>query len=305
VTPELSAVVAVHGDARHLAAWLDAVRPQIAERAPASVEVLVCHPAHPQATPDEQRVRELCDGADWIQRLPGSAHSLVPQLCRDGIAAARAPRVALGVVDCLPDPDWLEALLAADLASYCAVGGAIDCDPASDSVGLAVYLLRYSRYARPFAAFETDDLAGDNALYDRQALVPHRAAYAEGFWEPEIHAKLLREGHRLLRDPAIAALHRNAYGALEFAAQRVAHGRRFGSDRARAMPALRRALYLALSPAVPLILGAKVVRLALAKRETRRALPRAAGALALFLLAWGAGEMRGIWDAMVHGAHRA
>ena len=170
---------------------------------------------------------------------------------------------------------------------------------------LAVYLLRYSRYARPFARFETDDLAGDNALYDRGALFAHRAAYAEGFWEPEIHARLLAEGRRLLRDPAIAALHRNAYGAFEFAAQRLAHGRRFGNDRARAMPGLRRALYLALSPAVPLILGVKVVRIALARSETRRALPRAAWPLSLFLLAWGAGEMRGILDAILGGAPRA
>lgn len=305
MTPELSAVVAVHGEARHLIAWLDAVRPQLATRAPASIEVLVCHPAYPDPTPDQQRIAELCDEADWIRRVPGPAHALIPQLWRDGIAAARAPRVALGVVDCLPDSDWLEALLAADLASYCAVGGAIDCDPASDPVSLAVYLLRYSRYARPFAPFQTDDLAGDNALYDRAALLPHRAAYADGFWEPEIHAILLREGRRLLRDPAIGVLHRNAYGAFEFAAQRLAHGRRFGSDRARAMPFVRRAIYLLLSPAVPLILGAKVVRLALAKPETRRALPRAAFALGLFLLAWGAGEMRGILDAVLGGAREA
>ena len=70
------------------------------------------------------------------------------------------------------------------------------------------------------------------------------------------------------------------------------------------MPGAKRVLYLALSPAIPLILGAKVVRTALARPETRRALPRAAAALGLFLLAWGAGEARGILDALFGGSPR-
>ena len=301
MTPALSLVVAAHGQLADVAAWLDAVRPQIAAQPAASIEVLVCHRPDAATAPDPSGGISPWSEAEWLRLVPCAQHALVPEMWRDGIAASRAPRVALSVVDCLPDAGWLAALLAADLESYCAVGGAIDCDPSGDGVSLAVYLLRYARYGRPFDPLETDDLPGDNALYDRIVLLRHQGAYADGFWEPEIHALLAREGRRMLRDPAIVALHHNSYGVLEFAAQRLAHGRRFGRDRAAAMPPLRRMLYLAASPAVPFILAAKVMRIGLAGRATRQALPRAAPALGLFLLSWGAGEMRGILDAVLAG----
>ena len=69
MTPELSAVVAAHGSAKQLAAWLDAVRPQIAERGAASVEVLVCHRAFAASCPDGDGLRALC-GESWIRVVP-------------------------------------------------------------------------------------------------------------------------------------------------------------------------------------------------------------------------------------------
>ena len=301
MTPKLSVALAVHGNATHLSAWLDALAPQVAAHAECEcpLEVVVCHSDALAAG-----LRERCDDSPWLRSVACAADALVPELWRDGIEAAVAERVALAVVDCLPEAGWLAALLAADLETYSAIGGAIDCDGRADGVGLAIYLLRYARYARPFVAcetFDTADLPGDNAVYDRAALLPLRADCADGFWEPEIHASLLREGHRLLRDPAIAVLHRNAYPALEFAGQRVAHGRRFGRQRALAMSPARRIVYLMLSPAVPLILGIKVVARALARRELRRSLLRAAPALGFFLLAWGAGEMDGVFQAVASG----
>ena len=166
MTPELSVVVAAHGSAKQLAAWLDAVRPQIAERAATSVEVLVCHRAFAASCPDAASLRELCE-ASWIRAVPGGEDALVPQLWRDGIAAARAPRVALGVVECLPDAVWLAALLNADLQSYCAIGGAIDCDPAADEGRRieAVVVHHPDFFGNPWAAFHGfDQFLGEQDL---------------------------------------------------------------------------------------------------------------------------------------------
>ena len=79
----------------------------------------------------------------WVAWAPAPAW--LPELWRDGIAAARADRVALAVVDCLPAAGWLEALLRADLDHYAAVGGAIDRDPSANGVATAIYLLRPDR----------------------------------------------------------------------------------------------------------------------------------------------------------------
>jgi hypothetical protein len=109
---------------------------------------------------------------------------------------------------------------------------------------------------------------------------------------------LHREGRSLLLDPAISVVHHNGYEFHEFARARFTHGRRYGFDRASEMSLAKRWLYILASPAVPFVLGGKVVRYAVAKRETRRALLRAFPALSVFVAAWGFGEALGVLDAI-------
>ena len=283
MTMRLSIVLAVQGGSARLAEVLECLDVQRRQ----GVEVLVCFAR------SEPGVGEICAGRPWIVPVEGAPGALVPHLWRDGILRATAPRVALSVVHCQPEPGWVDALLAADLQRFAGVGGAIDNDPRSNARGWAIFLLRYLRYAPPFEAHESSDLPGDNVVYDRRALLEHADALADGFWEPTIHALLIQEGRRLLLDPSIAVTHVNGYGAGEFARLRFSHGRRYGRDRAQAMQPLKRLLYLALSPAIPLVFGAKITRGALAKSSTRRALARAFPVLVGFLLAWAAGEMVG------------
>jgi hypothetical protein len=234
----------------------------------------------------------------WVTPLAGAPGSLVPHLWRDGILRAEAPRVALTVVHCVPEPGWIAALLEADLVRFAGVGGAIDNDPHASACDWAVYLLRYLRYARPFPRRETSDLPGDNVVYDRSELLAHADAFADGFWEPSIHALLLDEGRALLLDPAISVVHHNGYGFLDFARVRFLHGRRYGYDRASRMSSAMRWLYLAAAPVAPIVFGAKVVRGALGRRQTRRALLLALPALSGFIASWGAGEACGVLDAV-------
>jgi len=205
--------------------------------------------------------------------------------------------VALSVVHCRPDPRWIDTLLAADLDEFTAIGGAINNDPDSDARGWAIFLLRYLRYAHPFAPHDTSDLPGDNAVYDRKVLLRYADAFTDGFWEPEIHAGLLREGRRLRLDPALCVIHANGYGTLEFTRQRLAHGRRYGHSRGINMGRVRRFLYAALSPAIPVVFGGKLVRQVLRRRDMRRHFVPALPYLVLFVGAWSIGEMRGALDA--------
>lgn len=289
MTIRLTVVLAVQGGIDRLPAVLDTLRPQCGE----GIQVLVCY------TEVDRGVRDACRDESWVTLVAAPRGSLIPHLWRTGILRADAPRVALTVVHCRPEPDWIATLLEADLERFAGVGGAIDNDPRSDACGWAVYMLRYLQYARPFSPRETADIPGDNVVYDRRVLLAHADAFADGFWEPRIHTLLLRHGYRLLLDPAVAVIHSNGYGVREFSGMRLAHGRRYGRDRAAAMPNTRRLLYLAVSPAAPLVLLAKVVRRALGRPTSRRALLRALPALLLFVSAWGAGEVRGVMDAVL------
>lgn len=289
MTPRLSIVLAVQGGSQRLDPVLEALGSQLQE----GVEVLVCFPA------GERGVAEACERTPWVKGIEGTRGSLVPHLWRDGIHRSAARRVALSVVHCRPGPQWVENLLAADLDRFGAVGGSIDQDPDSDARGWAVYMLRYLRYGRPFSPHETPDLPGDNVVYDGAAILAHADAFYDGFWEPQIHARLIAEGRRLLLDPGLGVIHANGYGTLEFARQRFAHGRRFGRDRAVAMPGLRRLLYAMSSPLVPLVFGMKILRQALRRPDAKRNFPRAFPYLVIFILAWAAGEMRGVVDGML------
>lgn len=287
--PALSVVIAVQGGAERLTEVLDCLLPQCDEQ----VEVLVCYAA------EETSVPRLCAGRS-VRTLAGEQGALIPHLWRDGIRAARADRVALSIVHCRPRPDWVGRLKAADLGTFAGIGGGLENEPHSDALGWAVFMLRYAPYAPPFVARETGDLPGDNAVYDRKALLAHESAFESGFWEPEIHARLLREGRRLLLDPELLSVHANGYGALDFAKQRFLHGTRFGFDRARQMGAARRLAQLVLSPLVPTVFGAKVARTALKHEALRGHLAQALPYLTLFVHAWALGEALGTARALAN-----
>lgn len=283
MTVALSIVVAVQGGAERLNSVLGALEAQIAP----DVEVLVPYAA------EEPGVPEACASYPFARPLRGAQGALIPELWRDGIDAARGSRVALSVVHCRPARDWVERLRAADLETHAGIGGSFVNTPGADALGWAVFLLRYLRYTPEAPSKETGDLPGDNALYDRDAVLQYRDAFREGFWEPEVHALMLKDGKRLLFDPGLESVHANGYRTKEFVLQRFRHAVRFGRSRRRAMSAPRRALQVALAPAVPLIFGSKIVRGAWSQPAFRQPLVRSLPYLALFLHAWAAGELVG------------
>jgi hypothetical protein len=283
MTVALSIVVAVQGGADRLNSVLGALEAQLGP----DDEVLVPYAA------EEQSVPAACASYPFARPLLGTRGALIPELWRDGIEAAAGARVALSVVHCRPARDWVERLRTTNLKDHVAVGGSFVNAPGADALGWAVFLLRYLRYTPEAPSKETGDLPGDNALYDRETVLAYREAFRDGFWEPEVHALMLRDGKRLLFDPNLESVHANGYRTLEFALQRFRHAVRFGRSRARDMSAPRRALQIALAPAVPLIFGNKVVRAAWSQPVFRQPLVRSLPHLALFLHAWAAGELVG------------
>lgn len=287
--PSLSVVIAVQMAQQNLPEIIQRLG---CERHP-EVEFLACYS---DADPEVPR---LLANQRNIRALPGLPGSLIPHLWRDGILAARHGAVAITTAHCIPDENWVERLLDADLQGLGGIGGVIDNHPESDAKGWAIFLLRYIAYAPPQAARRVEEIAADNALYRRSDILLQRDLLNDGFWEPSFHARFRAAGLPLALEPRLRVVHRNRYGARQFFQQRFAHGREFGLARAAGLPLIKRAVLIVLSPVLPLIFLRKIVGAANAPPQYRRQLPRALPWLLFFLLGWGLGEARGYLESMV------
>lgn len=279
----LSVVVAVLMAQQNL---LEIMRRLACERHP-EVEFLVCY-----TDADADVPRLLADQRN-IRLLPGPPGSLIPQLWRDGILAAHHATVAITTAQCIPDENWLECLLQADLQCVAAIGGVIENHPDSDAKGWAIFMLRYISFAPPQAARRVEEIAADNAIYRRTDILQYPDLLQNGFWEPSFHARFRAAGLSLALEPRLRVIHHNRYGAWQFFGQRFAHGREFGLARAARLKWFERMLMIALSPLLPLVFLRKIVVTAIRLPRYRRQIPRAIPWLLFFLFGWGLGEARG------------
>lgn len=238
-------------------------------------------------------IERTMPGVRVIRRAPGA---LAPELWRDGLRATDAPLVAFSTAAMVPEPGWLDAMLARlDATGAAAVGGPIEPAGSLSATDRAVYLLRYVNYLRPLPGSGVTEPPGDNAIYRRDCLLGLGPRIDRGFWEAEIHARLRARGERLaMAEGAVLTFH----GGSRFGAsvgQRHRHGRHYGAARAGLMKAPERLARAAVSPIVPFLLAR---RIASALRSRRRGLGEwlpALPGLSLLLAAWAAGEARGTW----------
>lgn len=250
------------------------------------VEFIVCSSSPVAALPG---VPEL----DNVRVLQAAGNARIPVLWRDGIKAASAAYVALTTAHCVPAVDWLDRLLSYDLAGeLVAVGGAIENRQGDCAHGRAIHMLRYVRYPKARPATLTSDLAADNAIYRKAAIMAYPELLELGFWEPSFHERFVAGGLVMRYDPELVVIHHNQYGVRQFMAQRYEHGIEFGAARAEAMSTARRCLMLCLSPLIPFVFGRKILTQA-HSYGLRIGSATEAGWLVVFLLAWSVGETLG------------
>ena len=281
--PKLSIVIAVKDGRSNVPAVLNALK-----RAPGNTEIILsCAGPATDVAPDK--------GATILSL---SEDTLIPSLWSAGIRSAGGDRVALTTAEFVPGPHWVERVQAADLDHWVGVGGAIENDPRASAVNWAIYFLRYSAFAPPLRPGETDEIAADDAVYDRAAILEHPDLLEEGFWEPSFHRRFRAAGKKLMLDPAMVIVHHGTVSARKFASQRFLHGRAYGIERAERGSMVRNLLFLIASPMVTPLLLARIVS-RIAKRPAYRGkLWPAFPWLVRFTLAWAAGETGGYVSAL-------
>ncbi|MEO6435635.1 MAG: hypothetical protein ABIP55_07720, partial [Tepidisphaeraceae bacterium] len=221
------------------------------------------------------------------------ADTLIPSLWSEGITRARGRAVALTTAQFVPKHDWLQRVYAADVQQWAGVGGAIDNDPAASARNWAIFFLRYSAFAPPQQKRETAEIAADNAVYDRAAIMEHPDLLRDGFWEPSFHRRFHAAGRKLMLDPDLVVIHHGTILAQSFARQRYLHGRAYGIERASRGSLARNLFLLVSSPLVtPLLLARIVSRIAQRPAYRSKLLPVFPW-LVRFTRAWASGEAGG------------
>lgn len=278
MAPVLSIVVAVKDGVANVPALLAAL-----EDRGQDVEIIF---ACAGSVPDEA-------AGDSVSTFALPSETLVPALWSEGIARARGDRVALTTAQFVPDNSWLARLVEADLKRWVGIGGAIDNDPGSSFHNWAIFFLRYSAFAPPLTAGKTEEIAADNAIYDRAAILAHPDLLAQGFWEPSFHRRFHVDGRNLALDPGLVVVHHGTVSVRNFARQRHLHGRVYGIERAQRSGLGRNLLLLLSSPLVPPLLLARIVARVARRPRFRGKLFPSLPWLLRFTFAWGSGEAIG------------
>ncbi|MGE0470180.1 MAG: glycosyltransferase [Nitrospira sp.] len=292
--PELSVVIGSHNAKMSVAACLGALQKQ---RNGCRAEIIV--------------VDNSTDGTGAIVEeqfpdvilLRASPEQWIPELWEAGIRASRGSIVALTTAHCVPDDDWMKEILAAHHGSaYVGIGGAIENDASAGIVDWAVYLCRYAKYMRPFAPYVIRDIPADNASYKRWALDRCTDVRARGFWEPDIHARLMAEGYQLFMTPRIGVRHLRSFTFMKFMRQRFWHGRQFGSSSAMRLSTAVRLAHIVAVPLVPFLMLSRIARHVFRRRRHVAQMLLATPVIVLFLASWATGQVMGYLAPTVHQA---
>jgi hypothetical protein len=282
--PELSIVVAASHAAHTLAKCLDALGPQIAA---VSTEVLVVASTDVEARLAHERLPGACV-------LQAAADALIPTLWGMGVSAARGRVLALTVATCVPDAQWVDAIVRAHTEYHTAVGGAIENAPVASLLDWAQYFVLYTPFMLPFEPGPLE-VPGENGTYKRAALAEQMNwIRAHGFWASEINARLREEKRSLWGDPRLVVYHQPSCSLLGFARQRFAHGRLAGCRRAARSTRYQRLRDMLRAPAGPLIHLARMVKRLARKRRHRTQFVLSLPVVIWFLLCWAAGEWLGL-----------
>lgn len=211
-----------------------------------------------------------------------------------GIRAARAPVVAFGEEHCFPAPTWAAALIEAHRGDFAAVGPAMHNANPETIVSWADLLIGYGPWAAPVAKREADFLPGHNSSYKRAVLLEY-GERLDTLMEAEtvLMWDLRAKGHRLLLDPTAQAAHMNFGYWSSWVPVMFLNGRAFADTRAAGWPVLKRIVFVAASPAIPLVRFART--LAHARRLGRGVgfLARVVPTMGIGLVADGIGQMAG------------
>jgi len=217
----------------------------------------------------------------------------VPELRRRGIDAARGKIIALLEDHCVFDPRWCEEIKRAHESSFAIVGGSVENASVERALDWAVYFYDYGKYMLPNQAGATDALSGINVSYKRIVLEEVRDFWRDGFYETFVNEELKKRGHELYLQPSAIVYHHKSYAPKRAAEHCYYLARSFAGKRAADSAIPKRALFVAGSLALPVLLPFRIISGTIKKGRRLKELAGAAPALILLMFVWSYGEFCG------------
>lgn len=221
-------------------------------------------------------------------------HELFDRRRAAGLRAAGGDLVAILEDRGVPARDWAASFVRVHAAqSDAAIGGAIVAGRRA-ALNLAVYWCDFGRYDTPFAPHLSPFASDVNVCYKRDALHAIEPAWRDRYHEPVAHHALQASGQTIALSPApVVHQIRDGLTLAGTLSERFAWGRLYGQLRNRRITRSARPALAALSPLLPFILLARIVRGRLSRRKDAARVLCLSPLVLLLLAAWSAGEAVG------------
>ncbi|MEO5800818.1 MAG: glycosyl transferase [Gemmatimonadales bacterium] len=284
-TPDLTVVVPSVNQ------WSDVegcLRALDAERGSVALEVLVVERIGPEVR------AAIASQFPWVIVLPVGPEQTIPQMRALAFDRASAPSVAVIEDHVLVPPGWARALLLAREDAQ-VVGGGVRNAATGTLLDWAAFLCEYSHLLPPLMSGPSSWITGNNTVYDRALLVQYRETTHAGRWENYLHDRMRDDGIALISRPEIVVDHKKHYTFGEYFSQRYLYARSYAGARVADAGVARRLAYGLAAFALPPLLLWRTVSRTMRKEVDRSLVWKSVPLTALFVCAWGAGEVMGYW----------
>ena len=229
-----------------------------------------------------------------VRFVPAPADANVFQLRSLGVRETRGASIALIEDHSIVSSGWVESLMGARAAGWTICGGPIENDSESSAHDWALYFAEYARFMPPMPSGEVTILSGANIFYDRATLWSCGSIWESCFYETDVNAALVNAGHKLHMLPHALVTSRLRMRLGEALKHLFSGGVHFGNFRKSSSRSLARWLWVIASPAIPITMLLRIVRVTTIRRRDRfvqllRSLPY----LLLLICGWSLGEAAG------------
>jgi hypothetical protein len=230
---------------------------------------------------------------DGVVRVGAPETATLPRLLGTAFQHARGEIIAITDTLCELDDRWADTLLQVHESADPVIGGSVEPGELRGLVDWAAYLTDYGQFMLPLTEGVATELPGNNISMKRWALERGQALTHGEFWKTYWCRQLQADGLNLRMAPQLTVRYRCVYDLWPFLVRRFHHGRCFAGMRLRQLSGIKRIVYLAGAPALPVVLLARTFRAVLPKRRCVGKLLLAMPMIFLATLSWALGELVG------------